>query len=208
MRRIRLGLLVGLAALGVTGGIAAAANVQGSAAGGKTVKIGTRTIPGLGKILVSSSGRTLYMFAPDKDRKVTCVSSACVSAWPPLFLPAGAKPKATGGAKQSLLSSVKDPKGGRVITYKGWPLYLFAGDRKPGQAIGQDLNVTGGFWYVISYTGALIKHKPTKTPTTTTTTTTPGTTTTGTTTTPSQCQDLDNDGDQQAGGPDDGDGCL
>ena len=55
MRRIRLGLLVGLAALGVTGGIAAAANLQGSTAGGKTVKIGTRTIPGLGKILVTSS---------------------------------------------------------------------------------------------------------------------------------------------------------
>ncbi len=62
---------------------------------------------------------------------------------------------------------------------------------------------------MISYTGALIKHKPTKSSRpTTTTTTTPGTTTTGTTTTPAQCQDVDNDGDQQAGGPDDGDGCL
>ena len=39
-----------------------------------------------------------------------------------------------------------------MVTYKGWPLYLFAGDtKKPGQAIGQDLNVTGGYWYVISY---------------------------------------------------------
>jgi predicted lipoprotein with Yx(FWY)xxD motif len=205
-----MGCLTGLAALVVTGGIATAANVQASTASKKTLKVGTRTIPGLGKILVSSSGRTLYMFVPDKDRKVTCVSKACVLAWPPVFLPAGAKAVATGGAKQSLLGSDKDPKGGRVLTYKGWPLYLFKGDTKAGQAYGQDINMTGGYWYVISYTGALIKHKPTKTKTTTTSTTTTTTTTTSTTTTttPSQCSDSDNDGDQQAGGADDGDGCI
>ena len=206
MRRIRLGLLAGLTALGVTGGIAAAANVHAGAARGKTLKVGTRTIPGLGKILVSSSGRTLYMFVPDKRRKVTCVSKACVLAWPPLFLPAGARPVAKGSAKQTLLSSDKDPAGGRVVTYNRWPLYLFKGDTKNGQAYGQDINMTGGYWYVISYTGALIKHKPTKTTTTTTTPST--TTTTGTTTVPSQCSDSDNDGDQQTGGADDGDGCI
>jgi predicted lipoprotein with Yx(FWY)xxD motif len=206
MRRIRLGLLAGLTALVVTGGIAAAASVQASTASSKTLKIGTRTLPGLGKVLVSSSGRTLYMFVPDKARKVTCTSAACVLAWPPVFLPTGAKAKATGAVKQSLLGSDKDPKGGRVVTYKGWPLYLFKGDTKNGVAYGQDIDLTGGYWYVISSTGVPIKHKAT---TTTTTTTTPTTTTpTGTTTTPSQCSDEDNDGDQNAGGPDDGDGCL
>ncbi len=139
-----------MTALAVTAGIAAAANVQGGTASGKTLKIGTRKFPGLGKILVSSSGRTLYMFAPDRDRKVTCVSKACVVAWPPIFLKGGAKPVATGAAKQSLLGSDKDPKGGRVVTYKGWPLYLFKGDNKNGVANGQDINLTGGYWYVIS----------------------------------------------------------
>jgi predicted lipoprotein with Yx(FWY)xxD motif len=207
MRRIRLGLLTGLTALAVTGGIAAAANVPASAASGKTVKIGTRTLPGLGKVLVNSSGRTLYMFAPDKQRKVTCTSAACVLAWPPVFLPAGGKVVATAGAKQSLFGSDKDPKGGRVVTYKGWPLYLFKGDTKNGVANGQDIDLTGGYWYVISSTGVPIKHKPTTT--TTTTTTTPGTTTVGGTGTSTiACQDGDNDGDQNAGGPDDGDGCL
>jgi predicted lipoprotein with Yx(FWY)xxD motif len=203
MRRIQLGLLACLTALAVTAGIATAASTHATK---KTVKIGTRKFPGLGTILVSSTGRTLYMFVPDKDRKVTCTSAACVLAWPPLFLPTGGKAVATGGAKQSLLASDKDPKGGRVVTYKGWPLYLFKGDTKNGVANGQDIDLTGGYWYVISSTGVPIKHKPTTT--TTTTTTTPTTTTTGTTTIPAQCQDEDNDGDQQAGGPDDGDGCL
>jgi predicted lipoprotein with Yx(FWY)xxD motif len=206
MRRIQLGLLACLTALAVTAGIATAANNH---AAKKTVKIGTRNISGLGTILVSSRGRTLYMFVPDKDRKVTCTSAACVLAWPPLFLPTGAKPVATGAAKQSLLGSDKDPKGGRVVTYKGWPLYLFKGDTKNGVANGQDINLTGGYWYVISSTGALIKHKPTTTTTTNTTTTPTGTGTgTGTSTIPQQCSDSDNDGDQQVGGADDGDGCI
>jgi predicted lipoprotein with Yx(FWY)xxD motif len=205
MRRLRIVLLVGLTALTVTGAIASAADLH-AAKKGPTVKIGTRTLPGLGKVLISSSGRTLYMFAPDKERKVTCTSKACVTAWPPLKLPAGGKPVATAGAKQSLLGSDVDPAGGRVVTYKGWPLYYFKGDTKNGVANGQAVDLTGGYWYVLSPSGAVIKHKATTGGGTTTTT--PTTTTGGTGTSTVACDDGDNDGDQNAGGPDDGDGCL
>jgi predicted lipoprotein with Yx(FWY)xxD motif len=181
-----------------------------SGAASKSVVVSTRSVPGLGKILVNSSGRTLYMFVPDKDKKVTCVST-CAKIWPPLKLAGGAKATAAGGANQSLLGSDSDPAGGRVVTYNHWPLYLYLGDSKAGVAYGQALNLNGGLWYVLSPSGALIKHKPTKGgggSTTTTTTTTTGTNTTSTTTTPSQCSDSDNDGDQNAGGPDDADGCI
>ena len=181
-----------------------------SGAASKSVVVSTRSVPGLGKILVNSSGRTLYMFVPDKDKKVTCVST-CAKIWPPLKLAGGAKATAAGGANQALLGSDSDPAGGRVVTYNHWPLYLYLGDSKAGVAYGQALNLNGGLWYVLSPSGALIKHKPTKGgggSTTTTTTTTTGTNTTSTTTTPSQCSDSDNDGDQNAGGPDDADGCI
>src|ERR1700722_1404598 len=181
-----------------------------SGAASKSVVVSTRSVPGLGKILVNSSARTLYMFVPDKDKKVTCVST-CAKIWPPLKLAGGAKATAAGGANQSLLGSDSDPAGGRVVTYNHWPLYLYLGDSKAGVAYGQALNLNGGLWYVLSPSGALIKHKPTKGgggSTTTTTTTTTGTNTTSTTTTPSQCSDSDNDGDQNAGGPDDADGCI
>ncbi len=36
------------------------------------------------------------------------------------------------------------------MTYKGWPLYLFKGDTKNGVANGQDVDLTGGYWYVMS----------------------------------------------------------
>jgi predicted lipoprotein with Yx(FWY)xxD motif len=188
-----------------------------------TVKISSKTVSGLGKILVASDGKTLYMFAPDKQKKITCFGS-CAKVWPPVFLPKGAKLVAGAGVKQSLLGSDSDPKGGRVVTYNHWPLYGYLGDVKPGTAFGQDTNQSGGYWYVLSTSGAVIKHKASSgggggggTTTTSSTTTVGGTTTTTTTTTtsttmggacPPGTSDADNDGDQSAGGPDDGDGCL
>ena len=110
-------------------------------------------------MLVNAQGRTLYIFVPDKDKKVTCVSS-CAVVWPPAFLPSGKKPVAAGTVKQSLLASDPDPAGGRVITYAGWPLYTYVTDSAPGQATGQALNLNGGLWYVISPAGKLITKKP------------------------------------------------
>jgi outer membrane protein assembly factor BamB/predicted lipoprotein with Yx(FWY)xxD motif len=123
------------------------------------VQISTRTIPGLGPVLVNARGRTLYLFAPDNDRKVTCVGT-CAQVWPPAFLPNGEKPVASGQVKQALLGSDPDPAGGRVVTYAGWPLYTFVSDTAPGAATGQALNLNGGLWYVLSPTGKVIKAKP------------------------------------------------
>jgi len=127
------------------------------AAGG--VKISSGTIPGLGPVLVNARGRALYSFAPDSDKKVTCVST-CASVWPPAFVPSGQKPVAGGPVKQSLLGSDPDPAGGRVVTYNGWPLYTYVADTAAGQANGQALNLNGGLWYVISPSGEVIKKKP------------------------------------------------
>ena len=123
------------------------------------VQISTRTIAGLGSVLVNAQERTLYLFLPDNDRKVTCVST-CAEVWPPAFLPSGQKPVASGLVKQTLLESDPDPAGGRVITYAGWPLYTFVSDTAPGKASGQGLNLNGGLWYVISPSGQVIKTKP------------------------------------------------
>jgi predicted lipoprotein with Yx(FWY)xxD motif len=127
------------------------------AAGG--VKISSSTISGLGPVLVNAQGHTLYTFAPDSDKKVTCVST-CAAVWPPAFLPSGQKPVAAGLVRQSLLGSDPDPAGGRVITYAGWPLYTYVTDTAPGGATGQALNLNGGLWYVISPPGKVITTKP------------------------------------------------
>lgn len=154
---LTVGVLV--AAVLAAAGTAAPQTHQGQTAGKRSVVISTRRLPKLGLVLVNGSGRTLYMFVPDKRKKVTCIGT-CASLWPPVKLTTGAKPVAKGKARQSLLSSDRDPAGGRVVTYHGWPLYTYVGDGAPGAANGQALNSAGGLWYVLSPTGKVIRTKP------------------------------------------------
>jgi predicted lipoprotein with Yx(FWY)xxD motif len=125
----------------------------------KSVTVKTRKIAKLGVVLVNSRGLTLYMFKPDRQKRVTCKGS-CAVAWPPLKLKKGQRAVAGGAAKQKLLGADKNPGGGRVVTYNRWPLYTYVGDSKPGEANGQALNANGGLWYVLSPSGKVIKKQP------------------------------------------------
>src|SRR2546430_2137976 len=71
---------------------------------GSSVSLSTANISGVGTVLVNAQGRTLYTFAPDQAKKVTCTGS-CAQVWPPLKVPAGQKASASAGAKASLVSS-------------------------------------------------------------------------------------------------------
>jgi predicted lipoprotein with Yx(FWY)xxD motif len=137
----------------------AAALRAGPARAVSAARISTRTVRGLGEVLVNAQGRTLHTFAPDKHSKVTC-KSTCAVVWPPAFLAAGQKPLATGQVKQSLLGSDPDRAGKRVVTYNGWPLYTYVTDTRAGEVNGQDLDLDGGEWYVISPAGHRIMTKP------------------------------------------------
>ncbi len=204
MRMKRIVVVASVAVLALTATAVALAANHGSKHQAASLKISTRSITGLGTILVDSKGRTLYMFVPDKRKSVTCHAN-CAVIWPPVFVPTGAKLVAAGGAKQALLGSDKDGAK-RVATYNKWPLYRYLGDRKAGAATGQALNLNGGLWYVIAPSGALIKHKASAGGggggggggSTNPTPPTGGT----------QCSDDDGDGDGNAGGPDDADGCI
>jgi predicted lipoprotein with Yx(FWY)xxD motif len=105
---------------------------------------------GLGKILVDSQGKTLYLFAKDTGTKSTC-SGGCATAWPPLR--ASGKPTAGGGAKASLLGTTPRSDGKPQVTYNGHPLYGFQGDSKPGDTTGQGNPGFGAPWYVLSPAG-------------------------------------------------------
>ena len=104
----------------------------------------------LGKILVDSQGRTLYLFEKDSGTKSTC-SGGCATAWPPLR--ASGKPTAGGGAKASLLGTTPRSDGKPQVTYNGHPLYLYQGDSKPGDTTGQGNPGFGAPWYVVSPAG-------------------------------------------------------
>ena len=148
---------VGLVAAGYGSSLASAAPMSGAHAS-SSAAVKTRTIAGLGTVLVNAKGRTLYVFMKDKQSKVTCTGS-CASFWPPMKWNGSAKPTAAGSAKSKLVGLVKNPSGGKVVTYNKWPLYTYTGDSGAGQANGEGQNLNGGKWYVISAKGTLVKHK-------------------------------------------------
>jgi predicted lipoprotein with Yx(FWY)xxD motif len=156
---------VPLAALLLASGCGGSSPTRASSAtgtsppGGPKVTLMARSVTGVGTVLVTSAGYTLYMFAPDHRRAVTC-TGLCTSYWPPLKLPSGDAVAAGPGVKSSLLGSDPDPGGGRVVTYNGWPLYTYASDIQPGQATGQGIDLNGGKWYVMRPSGAPLISAP------------------------------------------------
>ncbi len=118
-----------------------------SSSASTTVKLASAS--GVGKVLVDSSGYTLYLFEKDAHKTPTC-TGACNKVWPPLL---ASKAVAGSGVKASLLGTVKDPNGKTQVTYHGWPLYTFSGDTKPGQAKGEGLAAFGSKWWAVSAAG-------------------------------------------------------
>jgi predicted lipoprotein with Yx(FWY)xxD motif len=133
--------------------MAAILAVTASASVDAKTRLNVRTTS-LGKILVTSQGRTLYLFAPDKHGKSTCYGS-CASYWPPLLVTG--KPTAGPGVKASLLGVTVRKDGKHQATYNGHPLYSYVGDTAAGKTSGQGLNLSGGLWWVVSPAGQAVK---------------------------------------------------
>ena len=114
------------------------------AAGGGTAQIGTRSIPGIGAVLVNSEGLTLYRLTTDTSTKTTCTGD-CAQTWPPLLTTNGNAPSSPSVSGQ--FGTLKRPDAGVQITFNGMPLYTYAGDSHPGQANGQGI---GGVFFAVS----------------------------------------------------------
>jgi len=112
----------------------------------------------LGRILVDSTGRTLYLFKADSGAKSACFG-ACAVAWPPLRT--GGKPVSGNGASAALLGSIPRSDGARQVTYDGHPLYLFVKDQKAGEVNGQGLTAFGAAWFAVSAAGNQVSSRPT-----------------------------------------------
>jgi predicted lipoprotein with Yx(FWY)xxD motif len=133
------------------GGSASAAPPK--TASGRTATVGVDNNSNLGKILVDSQGRTLYLFKKDSGTKSAC-SGACATAWPPLRT--SGKPTVGSGAKASMVGTSTRSDGKPQVTYNGHPLYLYQGDSKAGDANGQGLTAFGGGWFALSPAGSQV----------------------------------------------------
>src|SRR4051794_24572508 len=89
-RRIRLAgaaavvplAALSLAACGGSSSTGSASGTDPTTTSGKPATLGVASSGGLGKILVNSQGRTLYLFQKDAGARSAC-SGACAASWPP-----------------------------------------------------------------------------------------------------------------------------
>jgi predicted lipoprotein with Yx(FWY)xxD motif len=143
-----------LAAISVTacGGGSSTSSKSPDTAGDTNATVDVAT-SSLGNILVDSRGRTLYLFKKDSGPKSKCFD-ACATNWPPLR--ASGKPTVGTGVSASGVATIVRSDGRPQVTYNGHPLYLFAGDAKPGDTNGEDSDAFGAAWLALSPAGDAI----------------------------------------------------
>jgi predicted lipoprotein with Yx(FWY)xxD motif len=157
-----------LAVLAFTGSLAAIAFAMSPAA---TVDAASNSKLGE-QVLVSSQGRTLYALNPETTSHLLCKSSACLKFWPPVTVASSKTKLEAGSGVQGRLGILRRSNGMLQVTFRGLPLYRYAGDHAKGEANGQGLQSFGGTWHVLSTASDPSTATPT-TPATTTTSTTP-----------------------------------
>jgi predicted lipoprotein with Yx(FWY)xxD motif len=99
-----------------------------------------------GTVLANDKGYTLYWFAKDTATSSAC-TGACATYWPPVI---GTPQAASGVTLTGKLGTIKRSDGSLQATYNGHPLYTYVGDKAPGQATGNKLNLSGGLWYAVT----------------------------------------------------------
>jgi predicted lipoprotein with Yx(FWY)xxD motif len=165
---IRAIAVLAVAALGLTGFLAAGSVARSATRSSATVSLHKTT---LGMILVAANGRTLYLFGKDRNNRSAC-SASCAQFWPPLL--SRTKPIAGPGIKAALLGTTRRSNGSLQVTYNRHPLYTYTLDKQAGQTKGEGVFAFGAKWYALSAKGtAIIKTASTTTTSTGTTTTNP-----------------------------------
>jgi predicted lipoprotein with Yx(FWY)xxD motif len=87
----------------------------------------------VGSYLTDAKGMALYVFKKDGPGKSACAGD-CVAKWPLYYRE---KVAPTGGPSASDFGTITREDGKKQTTYKGLPLYYFAGDKAPSDTNGQ-----------------------------------------------------------------------
>lgn len=125
-------------------------STSSSSSTSSATRVAAARVGDYGTVLVTSTGRTLYMLTADTPTSSAC-TGACTAVWPPLTTTG--TPTAGSGVRASDLGTITRAGGARQVTYNGHPLYTFSHDSAPGQANGEGIHAFGGTWYVLDTAG-------------------------------------------------------
>lgn len=112
----------------------------------KTVTVSTAKVAHIGTVLTTGSGLTLYRFGADPAGSSVC-TGGCAKIWPPFFAAKGAHIKGPKGLKGLSLIEVGTHW---QVAFHHVALYRFEGDKKKGQANGQNIGHT---WFAVLKSG-------------------------------------------------------
>lgn len=133
----------------------AAASSSSTSSNAASGALAIRTAKGKGgTYLTGASGRALYLWVADSNGKSSC-SGGCAQAWPPVTTTG--MPAASEGAMTADLGTITRSDGTKQVTYKGHPLYYFAGDPEAGTTNGQGSPQFGAKWWLVTPSGSAIK---------------------------------------------------
>lgn len=131
-----------------TGGTEPAKSPPGADSGAAVLTVADA--PGVGPVLVDAQGFTVYDFHKDKGPVSSCYGG-CAKVWPPVLTEGD--PQVGEGATIALLGVTARKDGSKQVVYAGHPLYTYSGDKKPGQANGNDIDSFGAEWYALKGNG-------------------------------------------------------
>ncbi|RDI28235.1 putative lipoprotein with Yx(FWY)xxD motif [Rhodococcus sp. AG1013] len=109
----------------------------------------------IGQIVVNTDDMTVYAY--DRDEPGTNASACdavCLQMWPPVTSDTP-KPEVLGVA--GVIGTIPGAQGGNQVTVNGMPLYLFAGDPRPGSVAGQGMD---NLWWALNPAGEKMTNAP------------------------------------------------
>jgi len=113
------------------------------ALGQSAATVDIKSKEGVGSYLADSKGMALYYYKMDSAGKSMC-AGGCAERWPVFYAD---KVTVPAGLKAEDFGTITRDDGKKQTTYKGMPLYYFAGDKNPGDTNGQNVyNV----WFVMA----------------------------------------------------------
>jgi len=145
------------AACGSSGGSTASSGtgVSNGGAAAANAAVSTRQLTGVGTVLVTSSGRTIYTpkTPSEVNGNIKCTGT-CLSFWFPVT--ANTVNPASSGLPGTL-GTIHLTGGTTQLTYNGKPLYTFRLDTAPGQVHGNNFtdhfNGTTFTWQAVTASG-------------------------------------------------------
>jgi predicted lipoprotein with Yx(FWY)xxD motif len=129
------------------------AGAVSSAAARSSTVIRSANTTKYGHILEGPARYTLYVFCAGTSTRCTGTAS---SSFRPLIAHGKVVPAARSGVHARRLGTRRLRNGQRQVTYYGQPLYLYGGDRRPGQTRGEQKSTSRGAWFVISTGGRAV----------------------------------------------------